>query len=413
LATLPGPPAAYRDAAARSERTMIRRVNDALLEMQGALLARSLYPEGHPRVHDSERRALELLSSALDERAEVALFALEGRVIFEGETLPACAALSDTLFRMLRAHGIDRVIFRSGIAPQEISSFLDQLADGESAGRVPMRPSSHVRLSSLQPIGFDGKTPEVVTSSAVAYAERAADVLPGIWEGLYADFLADRDPSSEDSAGRRFDPAVLGDIVSSVSRVVAEGANAMLPLAPLKKHDEYTFVHTINVAVLSTALGEALGFNRQTAHDLNIAALLHDVGKQIVPYEVLNKAGRFDEEERQLMQLHPVEGARMLLNTPGVPDIAPIVAYEHHIRADGSGYPRVPAGWRLSLASRVVQLADVFDALRTNRPYRHGLPVPKIVEMMRNDAGTFFDADLLQIFFESVISRGIPDTESA
>ena len=392
---------------------MLHRVNDALLELQGALLARSLYPEGHPRVHDSERRALALLSSALDERPEVALFALEGRVIFEGETLPSCAALADTLFRMLKAHGVDRVTFRPGIARKEISAFLDQLADGESAGRTPMRPTEHVRLSSLQPIGFDGKTPETVTSSAVAYAERAADILPGVWEGLYADFLAERDPAAEESAGRSFDPAALGDIVSCVSTVVAQSASAMLPLAPLKKHDEYTFVHTINVAVLSTALGETLGFDRQAANDLNVAALLHDVGKQIVPQEVLNKAGKFNEAERELMQLHPVEGARMLLNTPGVPDIVPIVAYEHHIRADGSGYPRVPEGWRLNLASRVVQLADVFDALRTNRPYRQGLPVPKIVEMMRNDAGTFFDADLLQIFFERVVARGIPETESA
>lgn len=113
------------------------------------------------------------------------------------------------------------------------------------------------------------------------------------------------------------------------------------------------------------------------------------------------------------MELHPVEGARMLLNTPGVPELAAVVAYEHHIRVDGSGYPSVPANWRLSLASRIVQIADVFDALRTHRPYRAGMPVPKIVELMRNDVGLFFDADLLHVFLTRVVARGIPEEAAA
>ena len=95
-----------------------------------------------------------------------------------------------------------------------------------------------------------------------------------------------------------------------------------------------------------------------------------------------------------------------------MPEIAVVVAYEHHVRADGGGYPRVPKNWRLSLASRIVQLADVFDALRTNRPYRPGLPLPRIIDVMRNEAGTFFDADLLNVFFQEVVSRGIPDPAS-
>ena len=92
----------------------------------------------------------------------------------------------------------------------------------------------------------------------------------------------------------------------------------------------------------------------------------------------------------------------MLLATPQVPELSVVVAYEHHIRADGSGYPKVPKGWKLNLASRIVQVADVFDALRTNRPYRKALPLPKIIDIMKKDVGTFFDADLLDLFFEYV-----------
>ena len=202
---------------------------------------------------------------------------------------------------------------------------------------------------------------------------------------------------------------MLGDIVSCVSKVISDSSSAIFPLAPLKRHDEYTFVHTINVAILSTSVGEALGFDPHTSHELTVAALLHDVGKQVIPREILDKQGRFTEEEFRVMRMHTVEGARILLNTPGAPELAPIVAYEHHVRGDGGGYPKMPRGWKLNLASRVVQMADVFDALRTTRPYRVGLPVPKVVEVMRRDIGDSIDADLLRIFFEYVVARGAPE----
>jgi HD-GYP domain-containing protein (c-di-GMP phosphodiesterase class II) len=200
----------------------------------------------------------------------------------------------------------------------------------------------------------------------------------------------------------------LGDAVAGISRVLAQSGDSILPLAPLKRHDEYTFVHTINVGILSAALGEALGFDVRTVHELNISALLHDIGKQMVPGDLLNKNGRFTDEEFRIVQLHPVNGARLLLTTSGVPELAAIVAFEHHIRVDGTGYPRVPSSWKLNLASRIVQVADVFDALRTNRPYREALTPPEIVEVMTRDAGTFFDPDLLDIFLRKVVSRGAP-----
>src|SRR6185503_6543701 len=168
---------------------------------------------------------------------------------------------------------------------------------------------------------------------------------------------------------------------------------------------EYTFVHIINVGILSMSLGEALGFDARMTHDLGVAALLHDVGKMAVPLEVLNKAGRFTEEEYRAMQVHPVEGARILMRTRDVPELAVLVAYEHHVRYDGAGYPKVPAGWKLNLASRICQIADVYDALRTDRPYRAGMPPEKILKIMKGDAGTYFDPDLLNVFLEKVVPR--------
>jgi putative nucleotidyltransferase with HDIG domain len=385
---------------------MIQAVNDALLEVQGALLARSLYPENHPRIQASEQRAHRRLEQALESRPEIALFAVDGRVVFDSEILPSCTSLADTLFRMLQVYGVDQIRFRRGLPIEELRSLLDTLADTAQAGRRALHSTPHLGISSLQPPRHREESSQVVPkSSAIAYAEEAAEALPGIWQAVKVS--SDEDEDDDDS---RVELGMLSDIVTCISKVVNDTSRSLLPLAPLKEHDEYTFVHTVNVAILSTSLAEALGYDSRTVHEVNISALLHDVGKQEVPSEVLTKKSRFTDEERRLMQLHPVTGARMLLNTPGVPDLAVVVAYEHHIRADGSGYPSVPPGWKLNMASRIVQLTDVFDALRTNRPYRLGLPVPKIVEMMRNDVGTFFDADLLEVFFRTVLSRGIPES---
>jgi len=301
------------------------------------------------------------------------------------------------LFHSLQSHGIDEITFRRGLTRDEIHNLLDRL--GAVEGRSEIDATEHLRFGSLNAVRREPPSPGARTKSeADRYASEAAEVLPGIWQDL--------------SQTHSLQAGQLGDIVSCLCRVVASSASALIPLAPLKRHDEYTFVHTINVAILSISLGEALGLSDNAVFELSIAALLHDVGKQAVPKEILNKHGLFTPEERQLMEIHPIEGARMLINTPGVPEVAVIVAYEHHIRADGGGYPRVPNHWRLNLSSRIVQLADVFDALRTNRPYRPGLPLPKIVDLIKDEVGTFFDADLVKVFFEEVVAKGLPSPAS-
>jgi putative nucleotidyltransferase with HDIG domain len=372
-------------------------VSHALMEMQGALVARSLYPAGHPRIKSCEERALKLLHEVLDRQPEITLFAVGERVIYNGEILSSSASLTDTMFHILNLRGVDQLIFRRGLTADELANLLDTLAAGDEANDLTIESIAHVGFGFLEQQPADQREQDQSDSPYMvpAYAEQAAEVLPDIWDDL--------------NQNQRLNTSMLGDIVSCISKVIDDSADAILPLAPLKRRDEYTFTHTINVAVLSTSFGEALGFDGQTAHDLSIAALLHDVGKQIIPKNILDKQGRLTDKEFAVMQSHTVEGARFLLNTPGVPELAPIVAYEHHVRMDGCGYPQVPKNWKLNLASRIIQLADVFDALRTTRPYRAGLPVPKVVEVMRHDVGAFFDEDLLRIFFEQVVSRGIPE----
>jgi HD-GYP domain-containing protein (c-di-GMP phosphodiesterase class II) len=378
---------------------VIRAVDAAMREVQNAVLARALYPSEHPRIRQSEERAFSLLSEVLANRGEVTVFSIDKRVVCDREVLPTSQKLSVALFRTLGARGVRQLTFREGLGIGELRGFLDSVAASRGRDAPPLAGGPHILLGTLSASAEHSEGPMILPEQgAIPVPGQATGALGEVWTGV--------------SQHQNLDAGLLGDVVSSLSHAVVDSAGALLPLAPLKRHDEYTFTHIINVAILTMALGEAMGFDTNATHELGIAALLHDVGKMAVPLEVLTKNGRFTDEEFRAIQVHPVEGARILLRTPGVPWVTIIVAFEHHVRYDGGGYPRVPKGWKLNLASRITQIADVFDALRTHRPYRPGMPLDKIVGIMKSDAGTFFDPDMLDIFFDAVVARGLPADEA-
>jgi HD-GYP domain-containing protein (c-di-GMP phosphodiesterase class II) len=153
------------------------------------------------------------------------------------------------------------------------------------------------------------------------------------------------------------------------------------------------------------ALASALGFSSAFVHDAGTAALLHDVGKLKVPPDVLSSPTKLTESQIVLMKRHPEDGARMLMGTGRLPDLAAVVAFEHHLQFDGGGYPAVPAGWKTHVASEITHVADVYDALRSDRPYRQGLPPETAAQMMTADTGRVFDPYILNVFFEQVAPR--------
>jgi HD-GYP domain-containing protein (c-di-GMP phosphodiesterase class II) len=165
-------------------------------------------------------------------------------------------------------------------------------------------------------------------------------------------------------------------------------ANPLLALVPLREMDEYTFTHSLNLCILNLAQGMSLGFEGQLLHDLGIAALLHDVGKQFVPEEILNKPGKLQEDEWELMRQHAIRGAEYLLNNPGVPRLAILCAFEHHMKYDMTGYPKVPPGWQTNICSQITMVSDIFDALRTKRVYRNALDFDEVAGKMLWMAGT-------------------------
>jgi putative nucleotidyltransferase with HDIG domain len=207
--------------------------------------------------------------------------------------------------------------------------------------------------------------------------------------------------------GRRAVDADALDHVLTPLVDAARGSTTSLPLATIEHHDDYTATHITNVAVLTMALAESMGVPATAIRQIGVAALLHDVGKMKVPASILNASGPLTGDDLQVMRRHPEIGAQMLMTTPGLPPLPAIVAFEHHLQAGGGGYPDVPPGWQINPASAMTHVADVYDALRTHRPYRAALDHEKIVDLMMRDRGTVFAADILDVFFERVVPRAV------
>jgi HD-GYP domain-containing protein (c-di-GMP phosphodiesterase class II) len=168
----------------------------------------------------------------------------------------------------------------------------------------------------------------------------------------------------------------LKRVKRAVQMVVDQVLNneiSMVGLTTIRDYDEYTFTHSLNVCIFSVALGKKLGFSRVQLCDLGMAALLHDVGKARVPTEVLNKAGKLDEQEWKIIQAHPWYGALTLFSMRGYEEIpyrSILVAHEHHMKTDLTGYPKVVRPRKLGIFSRIVSVADGFDAATTRRVYQ-------------------------------------------
>jgi putative nucleotidyltransferase with HDIG domain len=171
-----------------------------------------------------------------------------------------------------------------------------------------------------------------------------------------------------------------------------------MALTALKKYDNYTFTHMVNVAALSMAQARSLNLEGPLLREFGFAALMHDIGKVNTPLEVLNKPGKLTNDEFKLMKQHVVDGAHILRRTPEMPALAPIVAFEHHLKQDLSGYPDKIGSRKLNLCTMIVSIADVFDALRSNRPYREGLATSRIRAIMGEQGNPAFNQSLLKRF---------------
>jgi putative nucleotidyltransferase with HDIG domain len=187
-------------------------------------------------------------------------------------------------------------------------------------------------------------------------------------------------------------------IVRSLSVAMHGDSQMLLPLLQLKEFDQYTTTHALNVSVLSMGLAEFMGLSPREVRAYGVAGMLHDLGKVRVPKDILTKPGKLTPEEWSLMRSHTVEGARLILQSDQKLDVAALVAFEHHIMINGGGYPDRHFRCDCHKASTLVHVCDVYDALRTKRPYRDAWEPAATLAYIERGIATEFDSDVAKAF---------------
>lgn len=206
---------------------------------------------------------------------------------------------------------------------------------------------------------------------------------------------------AEARLGKAVDAEHCLPLVNDISDSVLRNPGSLVSLARLKTQDDYSYMHSLAVCALMVSLGRSLGHTEEECREAGLAGLLHDLGKAVMPLDVLNKPGKLTDDEYTIMKTHPERGHAMLVEGRGAPAAALEVCLHHHERPDGRGYPHGLAGDQLSLLARMGAVCDVYDAITSNRPYKAGWDPAESIAMMASWKGQF-DPAVFQAFVRSL-----------
>jgi putative nucleotidyltransferase with HDIG domain len=367
-----------------------------LVSFGQAVSTMALYNDGHPARERAVDRSYQCLRDLQKADPHPRFSFLGEETIYQDTSLREIGDW-EWANRLAQA-GIQRMEFDADVSRQQYEEFLEEmmaritLSFIDSAEARTNRPTG-IKVGAL---GIRGENkqlqdafeaPAPVATISYSLGEEAESIQSMHREVLERGKL----PLAEAEA-----------VVRSLSMAMHGDQEMILPLLQLREFDEYTTTHSLNVSVLVMALAEHLELAQQDVRTFGIAGLLHDLGKVTIPTDILNKPGKLTDEERQVMQNHPVEGAKLIIESGRRLDLAAAVAHEHHIMINGHGYPTRHYHRPCHKASNLVHVCDVYDALRTKRPYRESWETERVLGYIEERAGTEFEPEIARSFVQMI-----------
>jgi putative nucleotidyltransferase with HDIG domain len=363
--------------------------DELLRRLAASLRSAQLYSPGHPII----ARNLESLSAAVQMlhglQPTVTIGLVGDEVIVDDLPLARAETLGPFVRRLQQA-GVERISIDRGVTTDEITTFLAAITaidagQTNAADTFPAIPHIRVGRVTIEQ-RVEGSLTDMATIKRL-YSD-AVTVAGDVWE-------------SAQTEGRP-DATAARSMIDGLAQAVAQNRNALLALTTLKNYDNYTFTHMVNVSILTMGQARGLGIDGPLLREFGLAALMHDIGKVRTPLDVLNKPDKLTDQEFLIMKRHVVDGAEILRMTPDVPALAPVVAFEHHLRVDGSGYPSGVARSSLNIGTMLCSIADVYDAMRSQRHYQKAFPTDRILAVLKRNDGTQFDQHLVRRFVQLI-----------
>jgi HD-GYP domain-containing protein (c-di-GMP phosphodiesterase class II) len=357
----------------------------------------SLYPPEHPETQKKAGDLLKGLTAYLQDHPTLTLVFFKGEAVAENMPLPELSENLAPFIRGLESMKLQRLVFSRGVSLKEVLLFLQLLMpllknpDGADSGisknqhRFPHIAAGTLPLEAAG-VSYEDLSgaPQASRHSVLSFADQLKD--------LFADL---GQPLSEEKV------TLAKEITDTIRGM---NISEELPLKVLiyrRSPDPDPYIHAINVCALAMALAEQVELEEGHVHEVGLSALLHDIGLHIPLSEPRSDTAGVTLDEKKRQWEHPIRGAEILMATPGMPDLPPIVSYEHHIHFNGGGYPKQKRPRDLNLASMITFITDTYDNLRRNRPGRDAASLSDTLNWMDRKAGTLFHP-LLQKRFRAL-----------
>jgi putative nucleotidyltransferase with HDIG domain len=364
--------------------TRVHMADELVRRLAAAIRASQLYAPTHPLVTKSGTGLEELLTSMLGAVPSLTVGIVGDDLVVSDTPIPKAAENLGELMRRLRQSKVERIVFDRGISAADLTTLVRAIASGDAVLMEELSRLSHVRVGRLQ---AEERLDGDISTFRRLYDD-ASKVAETLWESAAVEGKPDADAARS--------------MVDSLAQAVAQNRTALLALTALKNYDNYTFTHMVNVSILTMGQARGLGIEGAQLREFGLAALMHDIGKVNTPSEILNKPGKLTDTEFEILKRHTVDGAEILKKTPEIPPLAAIVAFEHHLRNDGTGYPTGVVRHRLNLGTTLAGIADVYDAMRSQRVYQKAHPSERILTVLQRNDGKQFDPHLIRRFVQLV-----------
>jgi len=364
-----------------------------------ALMNGLLYFPGHRRVIEAAEEAAEALGAHFKEQPVLLLGIREGLFIFEGKPLYDLSIYAHRLIRTLREREAWGLRFERGVTPAEVSRLVEVLLQGGEASADDL--NAQLTREGITRVALETRP---LAERGVLGAAGAGDAVEALADEevsreLYTSALAAlQDLMVELRHGERISFGQANEVAAGLAEAMEAHRTPLVALTAIKNYDEYTFNHSVNVCIYTTALAKGLTTDPQEVVRIAQAALLHDVGKILIADEILYKPGRLSDGEWRVMREHPVVGAKILVEAQGVDELAVNVAFGHHLRYDRKGYPKVSGDITLDPVTELVNVVDVYEAVTAKRPYKKPFPPERVVELLLEGWGRQFNPVCVDAF---------------
>jgi putative nucleotidyltransferase with HDIG domain len=378
-------------------RSKIEKARNVLTHLTTAKKNEAFYPPQHPIAIQSLEALYSILKDCALEEKQITINIYEDELFYGELPLTEESLIYSQFIEECDEREIGSIIFLPDLELSEVKAFIHLLNQEPDAlarrGGLPKalqeEKITHIKVSEIKPLV---KREEEKKEISEEETNRLAKETYGYAINTIHEIM--------DSIAQNQTPNVqkAKNVVRSMVDLITRDRQALLGLTSIKNYDQYTYYHSVNVLILALALGSNLPLKKVPLSILGISALLHDIGKIRIPLDIIKKPGPLTSEEWKTVEKHPLEGAEILSSIPGLNKTAMIVAFEHHIGFDLSGYPKISPKRSLHLYSKIVEIADAYDAMTSRTYYRSPETPDNALSIMLQLSGAVFDPLLLKVF---------------